>query len=77
MSARSTIKHLHIELPGAIVNIQIGLRDAEGREVTRIDVQSDGNRYAGDPEWWVDGVAGDNGRGFRIIRMEPAKAMAD
>jgi hypothetical protein len=32
---------LHIETDGAIVNIEVGLSDAEGNPVTRVDVMSD------------------------------------
>jgi hypothetical protein len=37
---------LHIEVPGALVNIYIGLCDEHGA-VTRVSVSADGRRYAG------------------------------
>lgn len=59
---------LHIEAPGCIVNITPGLTDTEGRAVVNVSVSADGNRYAGDPEWWVDGQRGNDGIGLRIIQ---------
>ena len=29
---------LHVEAPGCVVNIRHGLRDAQGRSITRVDV---------------------------------------
>ena len=40
---------LLLEVDGAIVNVWVGLRDDQGRRVTRIVVKPD--RYAGDPHW--------------------------
>jgi len=57
---------LHIEAPGAIVNISCHT-DSEGREVTRVSISADGNRYSGDPEWWVDGVKGNSGVAVRVV----------
>lgn len=59
---------LHIEAPGCIVNINPTLTDNEGRAVVNVSVTADGNRYAGDPEWWVDGQRGNDGVGLRIIQ---------
>jgi len=66
-------KNLHIECPGCIVHIS-RLHDAEGHEVTRVDVNADGDRYAGDPEWWcVDAgtTLGARGIGVRIVKGAP------
>jgi hypothetical protein len=46
---------LHIEVPGAIVNIRIGLHTNEGNEVTSIQVIAD--QYAGDYWRIADGAA--------------------
>lgn len=59
---------LHIEAPGCIVNIDPQLTDSEGRHVVHVSVAADGNRYAGEPEWWVDGLRGNDGVGLRIIQ---------
>ena len=62
-------KDLHIEAPGVIVNI-CQLTDAEGRRVTRVDVNADGDRYRAESEWWcVDAGAtlGPRGIGVRIV----------
>lgn len=68
LSQRSRRKELKIEAPGAIINIRIDLTDDQGRPITYVSVAADGNRCAGDPEWWVDGEVGNKGTGLRIIR---------
>ena len=68
LSERSKHNLLHIEAPGCIINVQIGLTDAEGRPVTHVSVSANGDRYAGDPEWWGEGQHGNKGVGVRIIR---------
>jgi hypothetical protein len=45
-------KTLHIEGPGCIVNVIGGLRDAEGREVTTVEILANGERFPTEP-WWV------------------------
>lgn len=40
---------LHVEAPGCIVNIHIGLTTMDGQEVTAVSVKCD--RYAGEPKW--------------------------
>jgi hypothetical protein len=59
---------LHVEAPGCVVNIHPALTDTEGRSVVNVSVSADGNRYAGQAEWWIDGTRGDDGRGLRIIQ---------
>lgn len=61
-------RQLHVEGPGFIVNIDSTLTDVQGRPVCRIDVLADGNRYAGQAEWWADGMKGNDGVGLRVIR---------
>lgn len=68
ISPRSRDKLLHIEAPGCIVNVQIGLTDRNGRSVTRVDVYADGDRFSGEPQWWVEGKRGKHGLACRIIR---------
>lgn len=50
-SSRSKDKLLHIEAPGCIINIQVGLRDSAGRPVTSIQIKCD--EYAGDPNCYL------------------------
>jgi hypothetical protein len=60
---------LHIEIPGAVVNIRVNLHDHEGREVTRIDILPDNEHRGGDPEgrmWDVD--SNSDGTVTRLIR---------
>lgn len=59
-------KMFHLEVDGAVVNITVGLRDDEGRQVTRVDVLPDDERRGGDGfgyVWHQDGP--------RIIRQHP------
>lgn len=58
----------HIEAPGCVISINPALVDGDGRSVCSISIAADGNRYPGEPEWWVDGVRGDDGRGIRVVR---------
>jgi len=59
---------LHIEVPGGIVNINVGLSLSTGNKVTRVEILADGDRYAGETPWWIEGekcvVAG----AWRIIQ---------
>jgi hypothetical protein len=61
---------LHIEAPGCIVNIR-NLNDSEGQPITFIDVNADGDRYSGEPEWWcidAGAILGVRGIGIRIVQ---------
>lgn len=40
---------LHVEAPGCIVNIHVGLATSEGSDVTAISIQCD--QYAGEAKW--------------------------
>jgi hypothetical protein len=60
---------LHIEIPGAIVNIRINLHDNQGREVTRVDILPDNEHRGGDEHgrmWDVD--SNSDGTVTRLIR---------
>lgn len=60
---------LHIEIPGAVVNIHVNLRDREGHEVNRIDILPDNEHRGGDAEgrmWDVD--SNSDGTVTRLIR---------
>jgi hypothetical protein len=48
-------KIVHIEAPGCVVNIRVGLTDEKGREVTSVEVLSDGKRFAGE-NWKIIGT---------------------
>jgi hypothetical protein len=60
---------LHIEVPGAIVNIHIGLR-AEGNtaDVTSIVVLADGERYPDSKPWWIEGEKDLTHHSVRVVR---------
>ena len=49
ISERSKDKKLHIEAPGCIINIHVGLVDMDGRKVTSVSIKCD--QYAGEPRW--------------------------
>ena len=57
MKAR-TVNHksglLHVETPNGIVNIRVGLTDAEGRSVDSIECIPD--NYVGEPSVTLDGL---------------------
>jgi hypothetical protein len=72
ISDRSRCKLLHIEAPGCIINIRVGLTDTDGRKVTNVSIEADGDRYVGDPEWWIDAGDGKWSRsgGARVVCAE-------
>jgi hypothetical protein len=60
---------LHIEIPGAIVNIYVNLHDNQGREVTLVDILPDNEHRGGDEDgrmWDVD--SNSDGTVTRLIR---------
>ncbi len=59
---------LHIECPGCIVNIYVDLADDDGNPVTSVIVEANGQRYAGQPEWWIEGERGKNTFATRVVR---------
>jgi hypothetical protein len=65
---------LHIELPGCIVNVVVGLTDRLGRQVTRVSISADDETRSPDENgyYWRD--AGDG----RVIRdLSPGVHAAD
>lgn len=46
---------LHVETPLGIVNIRVGLSDAQGRKVDSIEIIP--NAYAGEPKVELDGYS--------------------
>lgn len=74
MSTRNgAARRLHVEAPGCIINVETGRTNAQGQSVTFVDVVADGNHFAGDSEWWVNGERGRNGGAFLIVCI-PARA---
>jgi hypothetical protein len=60
---------LHIEIPGAIVNIYVNLHDREGREVNRVEILPENEHRGGDEHgrmWDVD--SNSDGTVTRLIR---------
>lgn len=66
---RQRYNEIKVEFPGGIVHVRTGLTDRMGNEVVNVSVSADGNRYAGDPEWWAYwGNIDARGGGCRIIK---------
>lgn len=61
---------LHIELPGGIVNIRVGLTDADGRQVNAIEILPSDESRGGDGTGRVWHLADD---GYRLIRQAAAE----
>ncbi len=59
---------LHIETDGCIVNIQVGLHDVDGRQVTSVRISPDDKTRGGDGQgrMWVQD-------GSRIVRLLPGE----
>lgn len=65
---------LHIEVDGAIVNIRVGLTDADGNQVTRVDIIPDDERRSPDEDgryWHTEDVDGNqvDGAVARVVRQ--------
>lgn len=60
---------LHVETDGAIVNIRVGLIDAEGRQVTHVSVTADGDRFAGEAAWYARDDNGGRGSDHTSVRI--------
>jgi len=60
---------LHIETDGAVINIRVGLRDDQGRAMTRVDVLPDNEYRGGDGygNFWSF-VPGDGPGVVRVLR---------
>ena len=68
ISNRSKYRILHIEVPGCIVNIHIGLTNIDGNPVTNVSITAD--QFAGDKKWMVvpDNGKPRDGIGVRVVR---------
>jgi hypothetical protein len=74
ISDRSRDKLLHIEAPGCIINVQIGLADRDGRKVTHVSIVADGNRFSGELPWWIEGRNGISAQNMRIVQTDAPRA---
>lgn len=79
INKRSKCHTLHVEAPGCIINIRVGLSREDGCRVTRIDVSADGDRYSGDPPSWIEmnetgHLGGDKTGASILVVQEPAIA---
>lgn len=63
---------LHIETDGCIVNIQVGLHDADGRQVTSVRIIPDDESRGGDGE----GRIWQHVDGSRVVRLHEGEAKA-
>jgi hypothetical protein len=66
---RNNYHTLRIETDGCTVNIRVGLFDADGRQITRVDVVPDGEDRGGDGDgriWRI--TPGDDPGVTRVVR---------
>jgi hypothetical protein len=61
-------KLVHVEAPGCVINIRVGLADEKGREVTSVEVLADGERFAGE-SWRIVGSKST----ARVVRVRKEK----
>lgn len=57
---------LHVEAPGCVVNVRLGLHNSEGQDVTAITVQCD--QYAGEPAWSLPDYGDAKHLNARVVR---------
>lgn len=65
---------LHIELPGAIVNIRVGLTDHDNHEVTAVEILPEDETRGGDAQGRVWRLADDGRRVVCQTPREPSTA---
>lgn len=63
-------KDLHVEAPGAVVNIRTGLHDADGNPITAIEVLPDRNRFES-PGWYLADFGNAGSVNVRVRQGEP------
>lgn len=62
---------LHVETDGCIVNIRVGLHDADGRQVTSVEILADNYAEEGG-RWALDGYVNN-----RVIQLRDSETKAD
>lgn len=66
-------KAIKVTCPGGIIHVECGLTDSQSRPIVCVSVTADGDRYAGDPTWWVEwGKTDKTGGACRIIKTPEA-----
>lgn len=58
---------LHLEVPGAIINVYTTLTNKDGRRVTRVSIDCD--HYAGQPPWFANSRVTRQGAGVLIVEQ--------
>jgi hypothetical protein len=66
ISERSKDKLLHIEAPGCIVNIRVGLSDSNGNAITSVEVKCD--EYAGEPHVYLPDFDNAKALNVRVLK---------
>lgn len=64
----------HIEAPGCIINVRV-VKDMHGQLVTAVEIIADGDRFAAEPEWWIEGKKETTRETF--VLLEPPPGMND
>jgi hypothetical protein len=69
-------KRLQIEADGCTVLVDSDVVDEHGNDVTYISVTADGDRFAGNPEWWVapGSKVTPSGVGLRVVMKARRKS---
>lgn len=67
-------KRLKIEADGCLLHVEVDHHDDQGNPVTYVSVSANGDRYAGEPEWWVapGSKVTPSGVGLRVV-MKPRR----
>jgi hypothetical protein len=58
---------LHVEVPGCIINVHVGLQTQDGQNVTRVDIKCDD--YPGEDVWRCPDFDNAEFVGVRVMRM--------
>lgn len=63
---------LHIEAPGCVINVHVGLHNRDGQDVTSVTIQCD--QYAGEPKWTLPDYNDAKHLNVRVLRGEVSNA---
>jgi hypothetical protein len=72
VSKRDNGQLIHIEAPGCIVNIRLGLSTVAGQEVTAITIQCD--NYAGEAAWTMPDFENARHLHVRVVKEQEGSA---
>ncbi len=67
--SRDARKVLRIEAPGCLITIEVGLMDADGREITSVSIAASDDPPDGGAAWRVNGNGGGEADGVTVIHI--------